>query len=152
MDKRVKEYLDSLAELEKQKKGETLIELGLYEKVPCPEAANAAGWFDDGIFWDNDTKSLYKKVPIEVTDEEFKEIAQRTKDSRRIKTTNSVASIMRVLAIIVFIAGFFAGTIAVNVQRYEFVALIIWAAAFVEGMFFLCFAEIIRLLNAINDK
>lgn len=146
MDKRVKEYLDSLEELEKQKKGETLIELGLYEKVPCPEGAS-----NNAVWWDADTQSYYEKVPIEVTDEEFKEIVQHTNDFRRIKTTNPVATIMRVLAIIVFIAGFFAGIIAVD-EANELVAFIIWVTVFVEGMFFLCFAEIIRLLNAINNK
>ncbi len=72
---------------------------------------------------------------------------------------NGVAKALRILAWIVFIGGAIMGIILGNVENsYGYtsfniaVAIIYWVAAFISGMMFIGFAEIIKLLEDIKNK
>ncbi len=94
------------------------------------------------------TSRGYKKVPIEVTDDEYNQILMSVGKPSG-SSYNVIATIMTVIAIIVFIGGFIGGCVMIE----EFViALIVWASSFTGGMMFLGFAEIINLLTAIKNK
>lgn len=58
-------------EEEKQK---TLLELGLFEKVYSPDNKQSEEF--SSFEWDrtSSTNKYYKKVPIEITDEEYQEV------------------------------------------------------------------------------
>lgn len=91
---------------------------------------------------------------------------QNTKDEYRkeeiIKEKNIIATIIKVIAFIVYIGGFFAG-LTFGYQTNTFnsysshdfsftVALTYWAISFISGTFILGFSEIINLLNDIKNK
>ena len=77
---------------------------------------------------------------------------------------NAIAGLLRVIAWITFIGGFFAGIALANVEiPYTYIsgsytefsfplALAYWAGFFVSGTVFLGFAEIIQLLQQLIDK
>lgn len=69
--------------------------------------------------------------------------------------TNSIAALLKVIAIITYVGAFILG-IALGRDNwgdfYFEVALIYWAVGFVSGSMFLGFSEIVRLLHEINQK
>ena len=68
---------------------------------------------------------------------------------------NSVASLLKIIAIITYICGFICGIILGKDGWGDFyfgLALIYWVAGFVCGSMFLGFSEIIRLLHEISQK
>ena len=177
MHEKVQAYINASKETEKRQyereKKETLIKLGLYEKEYSPNNI----WSSEYSFPQWDEKSMttkyYKRVPCEVTDEEYQEIKKCSKDNkiREEKTdldesqNNKIAIALTVIAWIIFIGGFIAGialgTTEVQEGTYytysdtEFsfaVAFIYWCVSFISGTMFLGFAEIIKLLEAINNK
>ena len=165
MNEKVKEFLDAKKKAEQKKyaeeKQKTLIALGLFEKVYSPNNTYSAEfpvYEYDSVSGKN---KWYKKVPIEITDEEYQEVKKYAKKEESSKT-NPIASILTALAWIVFIGGFIAGlvfgTVEVESSYYseaEFslaAAFVYWCDAFIYGTIFLVFAEIIKLLEAIKNK
>lgn len=67
---------------------------------------------------------------------------------------NAIATLLRIIAILTFIGGAILGWSAGDGYRtfYFEEALPYWAGTFVSGSVFLGFAEIITLLQGINDK
>lgn len=118
--------------------------------------------------WDeiNLMTKYYKKVPIEITDEEYLELkkyAKKEVKSASDNSANSVASVLKVIAWLVMICGFVAGIILGNVEvtkgtyyiytttEFSFaVAFTYWCGAFISGMIFLGFSESIQLLSDIK--
>lgn len=116
--------------------------------------------------WDsaNSTNKYYKKVPIEITDEEYQEVKKYSKKEETTEN-NPIATVLTVIAWIVFIGGFIAG-IALGIVEVEkgyyytytdtefsfAVAFIYWCVSLISGTMFLGFAEIIKLLDAIKKK
>lgn len=168
MHAKVQVFLDSKKETEAEKyektKNETLLELGLYEKVysDFDHYSNSYPYVD----WDDINKKdrYYKKVPIAVTDEEYKEIQKYTKKEETVDD-NPVANVLTVIAWLIFLVGFLAGIILGTQEvpsgsyyrdtELEFsfaVAFVYWGVAFISGTMFLGFAEIIKLLQAIKKK
>ena len=147
-------------ELALKKKNELLLELNLFEK----EYSDKNKYSSDYPFseYDNQTgtSKYYKKIPIQVSDDEYSEILKYQKQET--KPTNTISTVFEVLAWIVFIGGFIAGIALGNVEvegyysshsEFSFaIALTYWAVSFVSGMFFLGFAEIIQLLTDIKNK
>lgn len=112
----------------------------------------------------NSVTRYYKKVPIEITDEEYEEI-KKYSQKRYTSTSNPVATALTVIAWIVFIGGFIIGIASANVEvvkgvyytytTTEFslaIALTYWCIALISGTFLLGFAEIIKLLDDIKKK
>lgn len=170
MNKLVAEYLSEkeVAEHaeELKKKNELLLNLGLYEKIYTKDTVSSAEFpYGD---WDEEAGAYryYKKVPVEVTDEEYAKILHYQREKPETGSTNGVAFVFRVMAWITFIVGFIAGLVlgaqerivldyySVNTStEFSFAtAFACWGVFFVSGMFLLGFSEIIRLLNDMNDK
>jgi len=161
-----KKEKEQKARLQMQR-NDLLLSEGLYQKVYSekdvyeydPEYPNSE--------LDPQTQKVkyYKKVPIEITDEEYERVIELSEPKNNKEQKNSVASVLTVIAWIVFIAGFIVGIVLGNVEvtrgtyftytdtEFSFtIALTYWAVSFVSGIFILGFAEIIKLLNDIKNK
>lgn len=143
-------------------KAKVLNDLGLYDK----EYSENPAWSEEypDYEYDQETKEgrYFKKIPINVTDEEYEEILKYSNidntqiESDDVKTnSNTIATIFSVIAVFIFILGLFLGIVLGDAIGYKFsigVALICWGSGFVGGMLMLGFAEIIKLLTAIKNK
>lgn len=178
MDKRVQEYIESKKkrqeDIQQQQKLAFLIKEGLYEKVYAPDDEDTDLDEYPKTEWDRDNSRnrYYKIVPIEISDDEYEQIREAYNSVDSVKkdneenSTNSVATFMIVVAVLIYIAGLIAGISFGNAEKVvsgyysthtvkEFsvaVASIYWAASFISGSVFIGLAEIIRLLQKINDK
>ncbi len=154
MNQKVEDYLNGKKDEDKKSREEFLIAEGLYDRVYSenPEDSLEYPYRE----WDDETKTnrFYKKVAIEVTDEEFDKImesAEETDVSRR----NSVGTFMSVIAWIIYVCGFIAGAYQAGLVAGEFsfaVAGPIWIWALICGTVFLGFSEVIQLLDEIKYK
>lgn len=118
--------------------------------------------------WDhiNSINKYYKKIPIEVTDEEFEQVRKYSQTAKpQGDNKNGVAQALTIIAWIIFIGGFIAGFAlgTVEVERgfyytytdteFSFAAAFVyWCIAFISGTLVLGFAEIIKLLEQIKNK
>ena len=105
---------DELNKKQEEVKKKTLIDLGLFEKVYSPDNKQSDEF--SCYEWDsiNSTNKYYKKVPVEVTDEEYEEIKKYSKQTEDIihnnfNRYNYVAISLTVIAYVIFIVGFIAG-------------------------------------------
>lgn len=160
MNEKLKQYLDEKDKLQKElsekKKSDLLIREGLYEKE------YSDGYNDEYSWYDNLEGKYYRKVPIEITDEEYqllKEVCKSDNEkSANYNVKNGVAKALIFIACIIYIFGFIAGIgsgtdAAEYYSEFNFiVALIYWVVTLVSGTMFLGFAEIIKLLEAIKRK
>ena len=168
MHEKLKNFLETKKANEKKKSDEqkqkTLIELGLYDKIYSPDNKSSSEFPLSEWDYNNSTTKFYKKVPIDVTDEEYEEI-KKYSTNKTLSENNSIATFLNVIACILFVGGFFAGflfgTIEVEKGYYytytdtEFsitIAFICWFISFISGTVFLGFSEIIKLLNDIKRK
>ncbi len=178
MNEKVKKFLESKQKaiyLKNEKdKADFLISLGLFEKEYSPINAYTYEYNIDE--WDEkeQKRKYYKKVPVSVTDEEFEQIrsvvgktsGNRAENKFDIETkANPVATLLTVIAWIVFIGGFIAGLVfgtrevtegiyyTYTDTEFSFaIALVYWAVSFISGAMMLGFAEVIKLLQDISDK
>lgn len=167
MNKIVQEFIDKKkAEIENNKnkeKRKLLMDLGICEK----EYSQSSAWSEEypDYEYDQETKEgrYFKKVPINVTDEEYEEILKYCKQSDNttpVNKENKVAKVLTGIAYAIFIIGAILGfamgyTKNIPEDTYYFsfaVAVAWWGVSFIGGMFMLGFAEIIKLLNAIKNK
>jgi len=167
MHQLVQEYLNKKSneksELALKKRNDLLLELGLFEKEYSDKNEYSTEFPESE--WDNqaNTSKYYRKVPVQVSDEEYSEILKYQKQEA--KPLNAISTVFTVLAWIVFFGGFIAGIVFGNVEvtkgykstytetEFSFaLALTYWAISFVSGMFFLGLAEIIQLLTDIKNK
>ncbi len=171
MNTMVKEFLDKKKrEINKsnyEKKSKLLISLGLYEKAYSPQNTSSAEY----PFYERDKvdkkDKFYKKVPIDVTDEEFEEIKKvcKTDTTSSGNSANTVATVLIFFAVLIFIGGFITGSVLGNTEvtkgtyytytKTEFsfaIALTYWSISLISGMLLIAFAEIIKLLTAIKNK
>lgn len=167
MNKIVQEFIDKKkAEIENNKnkeKRKLLMDLGICEK----EYSQSSAWSEEypDYEYDQETKEgrYFKKIPINVTDEEYEEILKYCKQSDNttpVNKENKVAKVLTGIAYAIFIIGAILGfamgyTKNIPEDTYYFsfaVAVAWWCVSFIGGMFMLGFAEIIKLLNAIKNK
>ena len=136
-------------------KSRILIELGLYEKVYAPDNVENNEYNCYEYDHLNQMSRYFKKVPIEVTDEEYEQIkkyAMQTEKNES-KHKNTIATILSVMAWIAYIAGFILGIVLGNdFYNDSFIMLIYWISGFVVGTIYLGFAEVIKLLSEIKNK
>ena len=163
MNEKVKVFLDAKKEEKakkyNQEKSDLLLSLDLYEKVYSDSKEYIAEFpfneysaKDNGVIW-------FKKVPIEVTDEEYEEIKKYScVKSQKSTSNNTIATILTIIALIIYIGGFIAGCAIAPTDTYYGtyfnwgIAFGFWAGALISGTSFLGFAEIIKLLQSIKDK
>ena len=158
MDPRVAAIINEKKEKEIKKynknKENFLLDLELYDKVYSPDGQCT----DEYPFYDWDeatgTSKFYKKVPIEVTDEEYEALKACSDPANSESSSNGVATTLTVIAWMIYIGGFIAGILAMN-EAYDNafeIACGVWFDAFVSGTIFLAIGEIIKQLFAINKK
>ena len=147
MHEMVESFLKQQKSEETVRKNKHLIELGLYEKV----YSNSTTYSDEFPYPEEDEKgaiiNYYKKVAIDITDEEYAEIKKHSFNYSPNK--NMVALALTVIAWIIYVAGFIGGFIVADNAA---AALTYWFGALISGTTFLGFAEIIKLLNDIKNK
>lgn len=167
MNKIVQEFIDKKkAESENNKnkeKRKLLMDLGICEK----EYSQSSAWSEEypNYEYDQVTKEgrYFKKIPINVTDEEYEEILKYCKQSDNttpVNKENKVAKVFTGIAYAIFIIGAIFGfatgyTKDILDDTYSFsfaIAIAWWGVSFIGGMFMLGFAEIIKLLNALKNK
>ena len=85
MNERVEKYLNFQKEQARKDQAayrdKVLVAAGLYERQYVPKEESENTW-DDSLIWDSQAQQYYKKVGIEVTDEEFCEIEKYTKEKQ----------------------------------------------------------------------
>lgn len=170
MHEKVREYLEGKRqeredmqrkeknELEQAKRA-NLLRLGLLEKE-YSEGGVSAHYPE----WDHETEKAFRKVPINVTDEEYAEICSY-QNAKTITGSNDnpIAKALAVIAWITFIGGFIAGIVFANQEvvtgHYSADTIFIWSAAvtywaasFASGIVFLGFAEVIKLLHSMSTR
>lgn len=167
MNEKLEEYISIWKEEEKEQRSIELINAGLFEKVYSDDDVNISDYPE--VEWDeeNQCNRYYKKVSIDITDEEYEEFkkAYNSKDNAVIEPKNKVATVLTVIAWIVFIGGFIAGIAFGNVEvvkgslysyrttEFSFaIAFSYWAVSAISGVLILGFAEVIKLLNAIKNN
>jgi len=142
VNKMVKEFLDSKKELElkneMEEKEKVLIDLGLYEKVYSPDDDYSVEY--SWVEWDSEKSKnrYYKKVSVQVSDEEYEEIKKYSSNEVK-KEKNAIVTILTVVAWIMYIGGFILGiALGSIVGEYSFMfVLIYWVAFFVGGTMYL---------------
>ncbi len=162
MDERIKAFLDKKKreiEMKKEKqKEETLISLGLYEKVYSPDGQCTNEYsFSE---WDENGGKFryYKKVPFNSSDEEFEEIKKVCKIETAKPATrgNSVATLLSVIAWIIYICGFIIGIGIFGRNSNEkgaFLSMLLyWFVALISGTIMLFLSELIKIFNDIKNK
>lgn len=163
MNEKLQEFFiqeENSRNLEKQKqRNQHLVDLGLYEKVYSGKQECSEEYpFIDG------EGNTYKKVGIDVTDEEYRKICEYAPlENTEPSHANTLSKALNVLAVLLIIAGVIIG-LALGTQEIESeyyysrtvfsfaLALPYWAGGIISGAIFLAFAEIIRLLDKISKK
>ena len=150
MNEKLKEFLESKKEIQRaefeENKAKTLIDLGLFDKIYAEDDSEFTYEFPESEY-DAETSTFkrYKKQAIDITDEEYDELKKYLNYSTDSKT-NSIATILTVIAWVVYVCGFISGFVLSDMM------LVYWIASFVVGTIYLGFAEIIKLLTAIKNK
>ncbi|MBR2977122.1 MAG: hypothetical protein IKM36_02460 [Oscillospiraceae bacterium] len=155
---------------EKAKRDAYLLKIGLYNKEYSNENGPSQEYPDYEIDQTTQAFKYFRKVPIDVTDEEYAELL-KYKDAE--KQQNRIAQIFRVIAWVTFVAGFIVGLIfgresgflerllrGYNVfelifeygYSLDFSVFLYWCAAFISGMVHMAVAEVVQLLSDINRK
>ena len=126
------------------------MDLDLYEKVYSPDDVHDEEY--SWIEWDSEKSKnkYYKKVPILVTDEECEELKKYSSIEAKNKKGNTIATLLMVIAWIVYILGFILGIVLAS-ESFALM-LVYWVVTFIGGTFYLAFAEIIKLLVEIKNK
>ncbi len=147
MHEKVASFLTQKQAEETIRKNKHLVDLGLYEKV----YSNSTTYSDEFPYPEEDEKgaiiNYYKKVAIDITDEEYAEIKKHSFAYSPHK--NAIAIALTVIAWIIYIVGFISGII---ITSNASAALTYWFGSLISGTTFLGFAEIIKLLNDIKNK
>ena len=165
MHEKVREFIETQKAMNRseyvKEKQETLLELGICEKVYSPNNEYNEEYPYGEVY--NGAYRYYKKIPIYVTDEEYEEIKKYTKMEKR-TAYNTVAKVLAVIGWLIYIGGFILGIYygyrafegylyyIIESEYFPIITLCVWASAFVSGTVFLGFAEIIKLLHAIKNK
>lgn len=170
MNEKVKAFLDEKKAIEKKKyekkKEETLIDLGLYEKIYSEnnEYSDAFPYSEYDV--ETSKNRQYRIEPFAISDEEYEEVKKYVKQGG-INRFITVDKALTIIAWSIFIGGFIAGLALGNVEvvkmglydtsytetQFSFAtAFAYWCGALISGTMFLGFAEIIKLLEAIKRK
>ena len=136
------------------KKAKLLINEGLYHVVYSPDNVQSSEYPFEEYDATSGSMKHYKKVPMNVTNDEFEQIKKYSTIDETPK--NAISITLTVIAYIIFISGFIYGIYIGSeyyVDEFSFsLAFISWIITLISGMTFLGFAEFIKLLEAIKNK
>ncbi len=156
MNEKVEQFLQAkkqaVSEQYEKEKSKFLFELGLFEKEYSPNNEFSSEYYFSE--WDGSATKYFKKVPVQITDEEYEEIKKyaniKTSDNGR----NIVADMLTAIAVAIYVIGFIA-SFFLGVNGYGEISdmlIVWWIVFFVAGTIYLGFAEIIKLLQNIKNK
>ena len=115
MNQLVRDYLNQKEQERKQisqmEKDKLLLELNLFEKEYSPDGKYSREYPESELDQETNTTRYFKKIPAEVSDEEYAEIMQYQKEAKS-QQRNGLSTVFQVLAVIVIIGGFFVGIAA----------------------------------------
>ena len=137
-------------EEETQSRNQRLLALGLYEMEFAPDNEMSPEYplFQDGKFC--------RKVPVEVTDEEYAAICAADTPEKKDWPELPVDKILFVLAMVVYFTGLIVGISFGSGQYYESFSLLtastVLIYAVLIGSLFLGLSELLKLLKKIADK
>ena len=148
------------------KKAKLLINEGLYHVVYSPDNVQSSEYPFEEYDATSGSMKHYKKVPMNVTNDEFEQIKKYSTIDETPKNAISTGKVApsfwpkvkkkNIIAYIIFISGFIYGIYIGSeyyVDEFSFsLAFISWIITLISGMTFLGFAEIIKLLEAIKNK
>ena len=155
MNPKLSDYFAQKRLEEKQARDALLVSQGLYEKVYAPNDEWSEEY--DEAYPENELDSerqtirYFKKVAIEVTDEEYEQIKKYAFASNSLPETNDVAKALTFIAYAVYIVGLIAGII-IAAPMGIVVSVVCWIITAISGTMFLGFSEIIKLLQSIKNK
>lgn len=162
MERIVQQFLESKkaeerAEYEEEKR-KILRDLGLVHKEYSDNDEYTEGFPNSEYDQAKGRVVWYRITGIDVSDEEYEEIRKYTNCDEKEYIRNYIASVLQVIAWVIYVGGFFLGIKMGNemstfTSEFAFsVAIVYWCVALVSGTIFLGFAEIIKLLEAIKRK
>lgn len=155
------EAIENFIEKQKQKKKENykqfLLDNDICEREYSPNEDENAPYDENYPFWDRKQNKYYKKIPIEVTDEELEQILEAYNEAQvnEVKS-NGIATFFLVLGWITVIAGLIESLSAASGDKGESftfsVFIIHFAVTLISSMIYFGFGEVIKLLNDIKNK
>lgn len=151
MNPKLSDYFAQKRLEEKQARDALLVSQGLYEKVYAPNDEWSEEYQENELDSERQTIRYFKKVAIEVTDEEYEQIKKYAFASNSLPETNDIASVLTVIGLIVYLIGVIGFFVMLDAD-VVFSAFIILASAAISGTMLLGFAEIIKLLQSIKNK
>lgn len=147
----------------------TLIALGLYEKEYSPDGKQSREYSSCEPD-ENGKRRYYRKVPIEITDEQWKELTEKLDEVKQIgerdihphkkktksllpvsssKSTSGVATALRIAALLLAVAYVICGIVLVSTfGGYAVIASIVFAA--ITVLLFFALAGILDYLAVIS--
>ncbi len=132
--------------------------MGNYGKKSCPscgaECDSSAGrcWFCGYTFSETNTN---EKEPVQSATSSETPVHPTSSSGTNGRSNNGIATLLEVLAILVYIGAFIAGIMMGKDYYGDFsfgVALIYWVAGLFSGTMLLGFSEVVQLLYEINRK
>lgn len=155
MNPKLSDYFAQKRLEEKQARDALLVSQGLYEKVYAPNDEWSEEYPENEYDQKREIYCYFKKVAIEVTDEEYEKIKKYAFASSTlpepVNSTNGIATVLTVIGVIVYLIGFIGFFVMLDAD-VVFSAFIILASAAISGTMLLGFAEIIKLLQSIKNK
>lgn len=154
MNPKLSDYFAQKRLEEKQARDALLISQGLYEKVYAPNDEWSEEYPENEYDQERQTIRYFKKVAIEVTDEEYEQIKKyAVKPPIFLPKPNVIAKILLGVGICVYGLGFIGGMqLQSAAEELLSLAIIVWAIAAVGGTILLGLSEIVKLLQNIRDK
>ena len=166
VNEQIKAYLEEKsakkAAAEKERRAKILLREGLFTKEELPERPESLTDDYGGFESERDEQGnvlihYFRKVPLEVSDEEWEQIEKyaEVKDKDEEKDSSGVASLLKGLAVVVYLLGFILGIAMGKTLLGDFsfgIMLVYWIAGLFAGTLLLGFSEVIRLLHEINQK
>ena len=151
MNPKLSDYFAQKRLEEQQARDALLISQGLYEKVYAPNDEWSEEYPENEYDQKREIYCYFKKVAIEVTDEEYEQIKKYAFASSTlpepVNSTNGIATVLTVIGVIVYLIGFIGFFAMFNIS-----AFITLVGAAISGTMLLGFAEIIKLLQSIKNK
>ena len=154
MNPKLSDYFAQKRLEEKQARDALLVSQGLYEKVYAPSDEWSEEYPENEYDQKREIYCYFKKVAIEVTDEEYEQIKKYAFASSTlpepVNSTNGIATVLTVIGVIVYLIGFIGFFAMLNMNALS--AFITLVGAAISGTMFLGFSEIIKLLQSIKNK
>lgn len=154
MNPKLSDYFAQKRLEEKQARDALLISQGLYEKVYAPNDEWSEEYPENELDSERQTIRYFKKVAIEVTDEEYEKVKKYALKAKVfLPKSNSIAKILQGVGICVYVLGFIGGMqLQSEAEELLSLAIIVWAIAAVGGTILLGLSETVKLLQNIRDK